>query len=111
MLSPCYFDAGRRSSYPSEVRFIPSGGRPLGARPTMGSMEGPKDPTEAKAPFWLARIVVGLVALPIAGLVGLAQASSFTRVDLAVLSVLTIASWGAAFWLARRFRMWPFRRD
>lgn len=64
---------------------------------------------DAHAPFWIARIVVGLVAMPFAALLGLLQASSFTSIDLGVLVLVAIASWGLAIWLAQHFRLWPFR--
>lgn len=64
---------------------------------------------DSKPPFWIARIVVGLVAIPFAALVGLGQASSFTPIDIGVLVLIAIGSWSLAVWLARRFGVWPFR--
>lgn len=64
---------------------------------------------DSKPAFWITRIVVGLLALPFAALVALVQASSFTSIDLAVLALVAIPSWGLAVWLAQHFRLWPFR--
>lgn len=53
--------------------------------------------------------MVGLVAVPLAALIGLFQAQSFEAIDIGVLLLTAIASWGLAVWLARRFHLWPFR--